>query len=264
MLNRIEHILRPFEFQIRWFFRGLGYEFTRYEPNQYGNDPFNDMQRLCKSADPVIFDIGANTGQTTRRFKQYFPKSHIHAFEPSPITFQVLSTNTADLQDVVVQNIGCGSQEGEAVFFENSSHDMSSFLQPDRDSWGKVVRKRQLPMTTVDRYCADNQITHIDILKSDTQGYELEVLMGTTSLLGKGAVHLIYLEIIFSQMYSDIPRFDEIYKFLAEHDFLLVTFYRFHFQNGVAGWTDALFIHRRHWENHFRNSNSNTLASTIT
>ena len=36
---------------------------------------------------------------------------------------------------------------------------------------------------------------------------------------------------------------DEIYGFLADRGFALVSFYRFFYQNQRAGWADALFVH---------------------
>jgi hypothetical protein len=43
-------------------------------------------------------------------------------------------------------------------------------------------------------------------------------------------------------MYKGSPRFDEIYAYLAERRFALVSFYDFYYQHGRAGWTDALFV----------------------
>ena len=226
-------------------FRTLGYELSRYQTGSLGVDPFNDMQRMVLTKDPMIFDVGANVGQSVQRFKQYFPDATVHSFEPSASTFQILLENVAHLDDVFPNNTGLGSRKQTAIFFENSSHDMSSFLQPDRDGWGTVVSQRELTLTTLDEYCASKQIGHIDILKSDTQGFDLEVLNGARKMLEGNRIHIIYLEIIFSRMYANIPTFDTLYKFLAERNFELVTFYRFHYQNGLAGSTDALFVNRR-------------------
>src|SRR5207253_4668851 len=95
---------------------------------------------------------------------------------------------------------------------------------------------------TIDSYCAERGITIIDILKSDTQGFDLEVIKGAARLLEQRRIQLIYMEITFSDMYKGLPRFDEIYGFLADRGFALVSFYDFYYQHGRAGWTDALFV----------------------
>jgi hypothetical protein len=58
----------------------------------------------------------------------------------------------------------------------------------------------------------------------------------------ESAIHLIMTEVIFSQMYEGLPRFDETYAFLADRGFVFVAFYDFYCQRDRASWTDALFI----------------------
>jgi hypothetical protein len=62
-----------------------------------------------------------------------------------------------------------------------------------------------------------------------------------TILMAARRIRLIYLEIIFSKMHKNLPRLDEIYAFLVDRHFELVSFYQFYHQNERAGWTDALF-----------------------
>jgi hypothetical protein len=135
-----------------------------------------------------------------------------------------------------------GSRTGVIDFLENTRSDLSSVLEPGVDCWGAIKARIQVAMTTVDEYCAERDISHIDILKSDTQGFDLEVLKGATQLLKLRRIHLIFLEITFSDMYTRLPRLDEIYGFMTDHGFSLVTFYPFSYQHDRAGWTDALFI----------------------
>lgn len=66
----------------------------------------------------------------------------------------------------------------------------------------------------------------------------------TQRMIEQRAVHFIYTEITFSDMYRGLPRFDEIYAFLADRGFALVSFYDFYYQHDRAGWTDALFVAR--------------------
>ena len=72
----------------------LGYDVQRIasDPDEaMGRDPFADMKRLLGAKpSPVIFDVGANVGQSVGMFKQVFPSGMIHSFEPSPSTFREL------------------------------------------------------------------------------------------------------------------------------------------------------------------------------
>jgi hypothetical protein len=86
------------------------------------------------------------------------------------------------------------------------------------------------------------KIDHIDILKSDTQGFDLEVLKGAQGVIGHGRVHLILIEINFAALYCGQPRFDEIYAWLSDRGFRLVSFYNACYMNHRIGWCDALFV----------------------
>lgn len=226
--------------------RGLqkyGYAVQRVPKNGPGNDPFEDMRRLTSVARPVIFDVGANSGQTVKQFRQYFGNlPEIHSFEPGAAAFEQLTSTAAGLPNVRLNNAGLGSRRGRKTFIENELSDMSSLLEPGEDAWGAIKERRTIELDTVDDYCERNGIQRIDILKSDTQGYDLEVLRGATRMLRDENVRLVYLEVIFSKMYKGAPRFDETYAFLADSGFSLVSFYAMHYQHDLLSWTDALFI----------------------
>jgi FkbM family methyltransferase len=47
---------------------------------------------------------------------------------------------------------------------------------------------------TIDDFCAEQAIAEIDLLKIDTEGYDLQVLEGARSLLTRGRVRFVYSE----------------------------------------------------------------------
>lgn len=221
-----------------------GYALTHVDQAvDLGVNPFSDMKALTQAgARPTIFDVGANHGQSVQKFRGYFGSPVIHAFEPGDATFTQLKQNVAGLPDVHLNHVGLGSRCERKTFVENANSDMSSFLEPDQDAWGTVTARRELDVETVDSYSDRNSVSHIDILKTDTQGFDLEVFKGARERFAQHRIHLVYTEIIFSRMYKDLPRFDAIYGFLADQGLSLVSFYSMHYQNKRAGWSDALFV----------------------
>jgi FkbM family methyltransferase len=189
-----------------------------------------------------MFDIGANVGQTVDALLALFPSANIHAFEPGRAAFKSLTATHSGLRNVHLNNFGLGSASGMGTFFTNSKSDMSSFLPLGPDGWGEITDRPEVNISTVDAYCSENGIQSLDLLKSDTQGFELEILKGSKRMLNEGRIRLIYLEITFSKMYENLPRMDKIYGFLADHGFDLYAFDQFHFQHDRASWTDALFV----------------------
>jgi hypothetical protein len=63
----------------------------------FGHDPVHDAQVfLSLGTNSVLFDVGANHGQSIKRFRRRFNAAKIHAFEPSPINFAKLQMSTQD------------------------------------------------------------------------------------------------------------------------------------------------------------------------
>ena len=118
---------------------------------------------------------------------------------------------------------------------------MSSFLPLGKNGWGEVVNTTQVDVTTIDDYCREKNISHINLLKSDTQGFELEVLKGAIGMLKQNKVEFIFLEINFVELYKNLPSFCDINGFLSQHGFKLLRFYDFSYYENALGWTDTLF-----------------------
>ena len=224
----VKHLLRRAGIDIR-FIPELGF------------DAYADMRKLVATDRPLVFDIGANRGQTIEHFRGAFARPVIHAFEPGRDTFAELQRRTAGIPDLHLNNVALGARVESRTFLQNERDDMSSFLEPSVDAWGEIKDRYPVEITTVDDYCAARGIERIDVLKSDTQGFDLDVLKGAQGMIDRRAIRLILMEITFSDMYKGSPRFDEIYAFLADRRFALVSFYDFYHQRRRAGWTDALF-----------------------
>jgi len=229
--HRIQSALRKRGFEIR-------------QTTEYGKDPFVDILKLDPGTERlVVFDVGANIGEVTRQVAKRFSGATIHAFEPDPETFKILQANTNKIPSVFLNNCGLGAINGDLAFKVNDHNDMSSFLTPDAQSWGRIVGEITVPVRTVDAYCNEKRIERIDVLKTDTQGYDLEVLRGAQRMIREHRIQMICMEVNFSQLYKGQPRFDEVYAYLYDRGFRLVTFYPIHYLDNRAGWTDALFTH---------------------
>jgi FkbM family methyltransferase len=226
---------------VRLSLRRFGYDICTSEERR---DPFRDIKILTRS-DPIVFDVGANVGQTISRFRNFLTNPTIHAFEPSHQTYLQLRNNTAAIPNVRLNNFALGSKRGSLPFNENNFSTMSSFLELGDSGWGTVLQRPEVEIRTIDDYCAEQGIAEIDILKSDTQGFDLEVIRGAERMLVEGRIKLIFMEINFFEIYEDLPRFDEIFSFVAGKGFSLVSFYRFYYRNDRIAWTDALFERKR-------------------
>jgi FkbM family methyltransferase len=243
----------PKRYILRHYANRLGYDviktagrlrFVRFAGNEVGVSPVADVKRYITKADPIIVDVGANVGQTVFRYMDAYPNATIHSFEASPSTFESLKKNTSGLENVLIWNCGLGSTEGAMTLNENENPAFSSFLNLGGDGVGRVARTTDVSVRTLDAYCREHQIASIDLLKSDTQGFEHQVFRGAKALLNAGAIKLVLFEVIFSQLYRHTPQFTQVFEPLLEAGYELVTFYPMTMLGKKAGWTDALFVHR--------------------
>lgn len=223
-------------------FEAFGLELRRL-PDAAGRDPFVYLTHALRDVPgPLIFDVGANVGQSTERFRRLWPQAAIHAFEPGRAAFGELQRATAGMARIDLNHAALGASAGSLEFQENSQADMSSFLNTSQDGWGTVVDRYEVPVTTVDLYRASKSIPRVDVLKIDTQGYDLQVLSGARESLEQGRVGFVLLELIFANLYEGQARVDEVFRCLLDHHMHLVGIYDVHVVRDRAGWADALFV----------------------
>jgi FkbM family methyltransferase len=241
---RINESFKEMKRLIKRMTRHIGYDIVRYDPKRSGANPYEDMARFLRDSHPVIFDVGANVGQSIQLFRSRFPGCVVHSFEPSPTTFETLMRQTLGLKDLHLWNCALGSAPGRRILLENLYPDHSSFLPIGERGYGEVKMQTPVEVRTVDQLCRDEGVERIDVLKSDTQGFELEVFKGAEATIRASRIGLIYFEVIFSELYRGLPPFAELFEFLTERGFHLVSFYDFRYEKHLASETDALFVHR--------------------
>ena len=133
---------------VRSLIRRMGYDIRRFE---MGQDAYFDIKGIIGSnLSPVIFDVGANVGQTIDALRRLFPCPTIHAFEPGQAAFDSLLQTHSKIPRVHLNNLALGSKPGRQKFFEHYSSEMSSFLALGPDGWGQISSQREIEVSTVD------------------------------------------------------------------------------------------------------------------
>ena len=221
----------------------LGYDIVHFSKESIGKYPLNDIRLFISQSDPLIFDVGANRGQSIELFSKAYSQARFFCFEPNPDVYSDLEKCISS--QIQTFNLALSSaQQSDRKFYVNCSSEMSSFLQLGKDGWGNITSEILVETDTIDNFCEKRSIEHIDLLKIDTQGHDYDVLRGGEKMLSSGRIKLVLCEIIVNEMYRDLPSLAKVYEFLIKQNFLLVTFYPFSYSNNLASWTDGLFIHR--------------------
>jgi len=149
----------------------------------------------------VVFDVGANVGSWSEEVFNQFPDTEIHLFEPVPKIYKSLLQNLAEgIGDskIVPNNYALGKQEESKQFaYYHDSPEWSTFhrrLQAEKEYGIKEPQIINVLTTTIDNYCQRQEINHINFLKIDVEGGELNVLEGANNLLLQGKVDYIQFE----------------------------------------------------------------------
>lgn len=146
----------------------------------FGMHDLSDFSRtsLLKNiqAGMIVFDIGANIGDSVLQIaKKLNGTGSIYAFEPSPDVFQRLNRNVSlnNFNNIKTFNLGMADVESQLSFVvEDKNHSGGAFISKDANNAIKVA------VTTIDKFVAEHNLSKLDFLKIDTEGFEVFVLKG--------------------------------------------------------------------------------------
>lgn len=226
---------------LRYILNKMGLEVFTLKKLPFGVNHLRDIGRMGKLHDlKVIFDVGANIGQTSTHLRNVFKKAEIYAFEPVHQTYQELNKKLLGA-DVKTVNIGFGDAEEKKRIFLQRSSILNSLV----DSLNKPNRTgtcEEVEISTIDNFCAKNKIESISLLKIDTEGFGLKVLCGAEHLLKKASIEAIFIEVGFDENDKRHDSFFEVNKVLSEYSFRLVGFYDQRIENAKLEYCNAFFM----------------------
>ncbi|HEA28717.1 MAG TPA: FkbM family methyltransferase [Leeuwenhoekiella sp.] len=234
---------------IKRYFKNLlfksGYKINRIDKNYLLDDnPFRAVKSFLTSEDSIFFDIGVNHGQSLHKIRKYHPNAFIHGFEPSKYCFQELIRDF-NSDKIILNNFAVGDKNGISEFNEYSWDSLNSLLKRAYTK-SKIVETYQVDVISVDNYCEKNKIDHIHFLKTDTEGYELNVLKGAERLMKNNKIKFVLIELFFDLNFIGQSAAGDIFNFLEKNNFKLVRFYAFSYSDkGLSSKTDALFINTK-------------------
>lgn len=215
-----------------------GYWFHKIIDLPIGTDLRSDItKRFNYNNVNIVFDVGANRGQTFMQFNRDFPKSTIFCFEPINTTFAILTKNLAGSKNAILENFAFGEivEQKEVRLFED--WDVLNSLKEEAMNFSPDAEIQIVKVDTLDNYCSNKNIPEIDLLKIDTEGYELNVLKGAQTLLKRKNISFIYCEVGFLKKNERNTNFAVVAEFLSLYDYYFIGMY-----NGTSeGWKQGLY-----------------------
>ena len=170
-----------------------------------------------------IFDVGANSGEYSLLLKEIFPAAEIYAFEPNPVTFQMLAEKTKLISYIHSFPVGLGATDSTMEIYTYKNDLASEHASVIKDVMVSLHQSDQLenyeiPIICLDNFYIEKSIKKIDFLKIDTEGFELEVLRGARNLIDKNKIEVIQFEFNEMNIYSK-AFLNDFYTILPNYQF---------------------------------------------
>jgi FkbM family methyltransferase len=218
-----------------------------HRSSEWGHDDLADVKRIVGNRPGTILDIGANRGQSARRYMRAFPTARIFSFEPGPAALVDLRrlAERHSLLTVVPCAIGCC--EGSGTMHITEASEGSSLLPiagaPGAfGSWTKPVDSVAVTVRRLDLVAAELGIASAEIVKIDTQGLDLEVLRGAGDLLRPQVLRAVLVEMCFHTFYDGQGAPHEIFRLMESRGYRPIAMYAGSRESsGRLHWADVLF-----------------------
>ncbi len=222
-----------------------GYYIYKIKDLPIGTDLWVDLNIKIRIPLDTVFDVGANVGSFSGEVLKNNPKAKIFAFEPVKTTYDKLAKNFSFLSNINCHQLALGDSEERLVIniFDEKDSVLNSLnplaMSSDSESSEEIEVQRG------DDFSRLNNINHINLLKIDTEGFELNVLSGFQKMLESKSIDLIYIEAGFDLKNLRNTYFSKILDLLIKHGFQLFGLYE------ISNWSisigenygNALFIH---------------------
>lgn len=175
---------------------------------------------------PVIIDCGAHVGSDSIELVKMFPRAIVHSFEAVPGVFDSLKHNTRKFGNIFCYNLALSNKTGSAAMYvsSGSSDASSSLLEPTghKEDHPDVYFRNRIEVATItlDDWAEKNNITKVDFLWLDMQGFEYQMMQASSRILP--TVKLIHTEVSMREAYAESLIYKDLRKWLEGHGFSVV------------------------------------------
>lgn len=148
---------------------------------------------------PVVFDIGANIGNHSLAMSTV--AQQIYAFEPQSGIFELLRNNISNngITNIEAHNLGLSSCDQQLeLYIPASDNNGAATLRPELKSEEAITETIELRKG--DDVVSEMHLPHLELLKIDVEGFEIEVLNGLEGTISR------FQPVIFMEWDQDITR----------------------------------------------------------
>jgi FkbM family methyltransferase len=226
--------------QIKRFFQFFGIRISHAQSYKFPYDKEN-YPALADVSNPIIFDVGANIGQSTEWYRKSFPTATVYAFEPIHSVYTALVRNVGNVDSVHCIQKALGQNEAMLEISKIESDNIQT-VQVLRQRVSTGLPTELITVTTLDDYTQREAIGEIHILKTDTEGFDLDVMKGAVGLLALKKIMYVLSEVTIMDDDQQHTNLFLLKTFLETYGYRLHSFYEIvHNNRGQTCYFNALF-----------------------
>jgi FkbM family methyltransferase len=159
--------------------------YYKFFPDNYEKENFDFLKANCEPGDFII-DIGAHIGLFSVCASQLIgPAGKVYAFEPAPLTYNILTETIAINQKdqiIIARKEAIGEKDGTTFLnvSEIAGDNSNTIIEYKNENYrhDRDLHKVEIKITSIDNFAEKVQLSRLDFIKIDAEGYEFQVLKG--------------------------------------------------------------------------------------
>ncbi len=179
----------------------------------------------------VLIDVGSHKGEYINSIKKKFKIQTIYGFEPNPDIFKILKKKIID-KNIYIFNCGISEKRGTINFYKNLESSSSSANKLNKESKyykkkyfllnffnsNEVEIKIDIDVIRLDEFYKSEKLKEIDLIKIDTEGFELKVLKSLGDKIHN--IKMVHFEHHFDDMVIKNYKLTDIHNYLIKKEFV--------------------------------------------
>jgi FkbM family methyltransferase len=169
-------------------------------------------QYLSTVKRPIIFELGVNELQDTELLLNLANDPIYFGFEPDPFHIEnIKKSHLFDKFNLIESAVG--AFDGKCILYQSLFKEKNKMVNTGSSSIRKPKRvlevfphvkfehEAKVDIVTLDKFCKDNNIKHIDFIWADIQGAEIDMILGAQEIL-------LNTDYLFTEYSSDHEFYD--------------------------------------------------------
>lgn len=207
--------------------------------------------REVKSEINILVDVGSHKGLYTDLILKNFKVKKAFLFEPQEKIFKFIKNKYKKIKKILVHNYAISNEVKFKNFYINQHDLTSSLTQKDPHNFylklksllfggtknNMITKTSKIKTTKLSNIIKKNKIKKIDLLKIDTEGHELQVLLGLEEKVK--IVKVILIEVHNDNIYLKYNS-NKIHNYLIKNKFVLKKKINFPFTT----WEDRIYLNK--------------------